>query len=566
VLTTIVEQTVSLLKPDEVHIYLYDGVSLSFGAAYWDGQPQQAPLRVPRAEGFTERIAHAGERQVIPDLQRDEIFNIRSWTGAVVGVPLSVGAKVYGVMNVGYAQPHDYGVNELHIIQLLADQAAIAIRNAREYGLARDYAAELEVRVAERTAELVRAKETAEALVLGQRKVLALTYELISSPDIDSLWKRAVEMARSVLGVERCSIFIERDNFMCGTYGTSLQGETTDEHLARFFKGERSWENLESVLALDMPAWGMEYNPRQEWDGEKWIDLPPGWVAVTPIHSAYRFIGIFYNDAGISGAPVNETQQEILSMYCSFLGSLYEHKRVEDEVRRALEREKELSELKSRFTSMISHELRTPLSTIQLSGDLLKRYSIRLSEDAINAHIDKIQAQVAHLTNLLEDVLTFTRGDGAGLQLQVRSIDLKAFCAELGTEVGLMHTSHIVTFEDCPGTWVGTVDPKLLRQALLNLLLNAIKYSPEHSRVMLSLERDGSDAVIRVSDNGIGIPETDLPHIFDVFYRARNVGAISGTGLGLALVHQIAEAHHGFVVCESQVGVGTTFTLRIPAF
>ncbi len=566
VLSTIMQQVTALLSAPEVHIFLYDGEKLTFGGAIWKGEERVEPLRVPREGGLTATVARTRQRQTIIDLATDPITRDRGWTGALVSVPLAVGDVVYGVMNIGFEEAREFGENELRIIQLLADQATLALRNARSYETARQYAEALEQRVIERTAELRRAKDSAEALVLGQRKVLALTYELISSPDIDTLWKRAVEKARSVLEIERCSIFIERDGFMVGTYGTNLRGETTDEHRQTFFKGERSWSRLEQVFTLDTPSWDVEYSLRQEWNGEQMTDLTPGWIAVTPIHSAYRFIGIFYNDAAISGAPLDEIKQEILAIFCSLLGSLYEHKRVEDDIRRALEREKELSELKSRFTSMISHELRTPLSTIQLSSDILKTYANRLSETATHNHVDKIQAQVKHLTNLLEDVLTFTRAEGVGLQPQLKNVDVKAFCAELSAEVQATHPSHQLIFADCPGMWIGSVDAKLLRQALLNLLLNAIKYSPSGSLVTLALERDGKDVMIKVADHGIGIPEGDLPHVFDVFYRAKNVGAAPGTGLGLALVRQIAEAHHGFVFCESRVNAGTTFTFRFSAF
>ena len=404
------------------------------------------------------------------------------------------------------------------------------------------------------------------ALSHGLRKVLALTYELISCSDVDDLWKRAVEMAREVLGVERCSIFIERDNFMHGTYGTSLDGETTDEHDNNFLKGERSWERIEHIFSLDAPVWEVEYHEQAEWDGQKAVELAPGWIAVTPIHSAYRFIGIFYNDTAITNAPLNDIQQEIISMYCSFLGSLYEHKRVEEEVRRALGREKELSELKSRFTSMISHELRTPLASIQLSTDFLKHYPDRLTEETSLRHINKIQAQVRHLTHLLEDVLIFTKAEQVGLQLQLREVDLNAFCSEVAAEVRTTNPEHEVEYVECPGNWSASVDTRLCRQAVMNLLTNAVKYSPEGSTITLTLAREEKDAIIRVTDQGIGIPEAELPHIFEVFYRAKNVDTIPGTGLGLAIVRQIAEAHHGFVYCESQSGVGTTFTLQLPVF
>ena len=679
-LETILVQITTLLHAYNVHIFLYDGEKLTFGAALVRGQHQDQPVHEPRPHGITYTVARSGRRLLAPNMEQSPLFQETGWVGSMSGFPLSIRDRVYGVMNIAFDRPHDFGEGELRIIELLADQAAVAIRNAHDYEQTRHHAEELEQAVAARTAELLRAKESAEALLNnsfdvilllsadgtikqtnpafervfgktqsesfssfvslfgdgalieatlksaaadhtikqleatalrsggeftadlvfvplesagavveilcnlrdvtdrkraevrqralshGLRKVLALTYELISCADMDELWKRAVEMAREVLNVERCSIFIERDNYMYGTYGTSLQRETTDEHQNNYFKGQRSWARLETVFALDTPAWEVEYQPLQEWDGEATHDLQLGWSAVTPIHSAYRFIGIFYNDTAISHAPLDEIQQEIISMYCSFLGSLYEHKRVEEEIHRALGHEKELSELKSRFTSMISHELRTPLTSIQLSTDFLKRYPDRLTEAMTLGHIGKIQDQVRHLTNLLEDVLVFTKAEQVGLQAQLRAVDLNAFCSEVAAEMRTTHPSHSVSFAECPGDWTASIDTKLTRQALMNLMINAVKYSPEGSTITLALAREGKDAIIRVSDQGIGIPETDLPRIFEVFYRARNVDTVPGTGLGLAIVRQIAEAHHGFVFCESSAEAGTTFTLQLPVF
>ena len=403
------------------------------------------------------------------------------------------------------------------------------------------------------------------ALTLGLRKVLTLAYELVSSPDIDTLWKRAVESTRDVLGLERCAIYVAEERVMRGTYGTNLQGETTDEHHNQFVRenNPRS-ERLESFLAFDETAWEVDYFERSEWDGERMVKLPLGWNVITPIHSPYGFIGVLFSDSAISELPLDPIQQDIVAIFCSFLGSLYEHKRVEADLRRALEREKELGELKSRFTSMISHELRTPLASIQLSSELLRRYPDRLNEEARLRHLDKIEGQVWRLTSLLEDVLTYSKGEQIGLQLRVESLDLHALCEEIAVEVRSADPSHEIIVTAAEGDWNGTVDAKLFRQVLLNLLLNAVKYSEQDTPVNLTLTRDGQDAVISVADQGIGIPEADLPHIFEIFYRAKNVGAKPGTGLGLALVRQIVEGHHGSIACESTVEIGSTFTLRIP--
>lgn len=413
-----------------------------------------------------------------------------------------------------------------------------------------------------------RAEVRQQSVTLGLRKVLALAYDLISIPDIDTLWKRAVEAARETLGLERCAIFIAQQGFLQGTYGTDREGRTTDEHDQHWMTNSDPWRDRGNLFTLDAPMWEVVHETQREWrDGEA-VPVGKGWIVITPIRSAYGFVGVLVNDAAISGAPLDEIQQEIVAVFCSFLGNLYEHKRGEEDLRRALEREKELNELKSRFTSMISHEFRTPLTAIQLSTELLRLYNEKMTEEARVKHLDKIERQVWHLTGLLEDVLTFSRGEQVGLNLTPKTLDLRMFCESVTAEAANASPNREITFvaADHPDGWNAVIDPKLFRQALMNLLLNAVKYSNPETPIYLTLSREDRKAIIAVVDSGRGIPAADVPHIFDMFYRATNVETISGTGLGLALVRQIVETHRGTIACDSQEGVGTTFTVVLPRF
>ena len=678
VLKTILEQVSALVEPERIYLFLYDGEKLTFGT-HFSQIGEQQPKRELRSNGLTYTVARSGQRIVVPDISQHPLYTDQAWQGAIVGLPLAIGDRVYGVMNVSYDQAHTLADDELRVLDVLANQAAIALRNAGTYENTRNYAATLEGQVAERTAALSSQKGRAEAilnnsfdailllsasgviqqvnpaykrmfehdqgigrelamlfsdrqairdavrtvvtdhanveleatvereqgnlmtdivlvpfasssdseailctirnvterrlaelrqraLTQGLRKVLALTYDLISAPDIDSMWKQAVDVARSELGLERCAIFVESEGYMRGTFGTDRDGNTVDERDQRWLKAGR-WGDRQYMFSMDAPLWDVAVEDQREWVDGRIRVVDHGWVVITPIHSAYRFIGIVVNDAAITKAPLDEIKQEVLAVFCSFLGSLYEHKRVEDEMRRALEREKELSELKSRFTSMISHELRTPLASIQLASDLLLRYYDRQTNETRRTHLQKIQAQVKHMTGMIEDVLTYSNAEQLGLQLQPQEIDLYALCAEVITETQLTHPNCKLVFEAATAdNWTGELDPKLMRQAITNLLLNAVKYSDPGSTIRLCLERDQQNLILRVIDHGIGIPEEDRARVFDVFYRAKNAGNVSGTGLGLALVRQIAEAHKGVIVCESEVGVGTTFSFRIPCF
>lgn len=235
------------------------------------------------------------------------------------------------------------------------------------------------------------------------------------------------------------------------------------------------------------------------------------------------------------------------------------------ELRQALAKEKELSELKTRFVSMASHEFRTPLATIQAASDLLKHYSHKMSEDSKQERIDKIQVQVKNMTDLLEGVLTLGKVESGKLTLQPALTDLDDFCTELLEELSsTLSNHHKFDFAVIGAPRQFCLDHKLLRQLLTNLISNAIKYSPLSDLVSIKLLFEEDVVRIVVGDEGIGIPSEDIEHIFESFSRGSNVGSISGTGLGLAIAKASAELLGGKLDVQSKVDVGTVFTVSIP--
>jgi PAS domain S-box-containing protein len=386
VLEAILDYSLDLIAADNAHIFLYDGERLTFGSAVWDGMRQSQPYYVPRENGFTYYVARLGQRVVITDTTAHPLYTNWTWGGAIVGFPLRIGHEVNGVMSLAFKKPRKFHPTELRALELLADQAAIAIQNARLYQDSVRYGSELEQRVTERTAEL----------------------------------------------------------------------------------------------------------------------------------------------------------------------------------RAALAKEKELNELKSRFVSMVSHEFRTPLAVIQSAGDLLKHYGDRLTAERRREQIEEIEHQIRHLTGMLEDILAISKADTVGLKLNMRQVSLAVFCFEIVREIRLTTKTHDIDFVaegNCPPI---QIDPKLMKQAVGNLLTNAVKYSPPSSKIWVTLTCEGTQAVLAIQDEGIGIPPEQQKYLFDVFFRAENVGTISGTGLGLAIVKRAVEAHGGSVSVESTVDVGTTFKVLLP--
>jgi PAS domain S-box-containing protein len=243
-----------------------------------------------------------------------------------------------------------------------------------------------------------------------------------------------------------------------------------------------------------------------------------------------------------------------------------ERKKSEEETRAALERQKELNELRSRFVAMTSHEFRTPLATILSSGEILKHYGERLAAPEKSDILDTIAASVQRMMRMLDRVLLLGKAEAQMLELEPRPLDLQALCRQLLDEARALQADGVceLRLDFAAGSGRGLHDEKLLRHILGNLLSNALKYSPRGGVVRLKVFTDGQETVMQVSDDGIGIPEDELSHLFESFHRASNVGAIPGTGLGLAIVKNAVEVYGGSISVSSRAGAGTCFTVRLP--
>ncbi|TAK71460.1 MAG: PAS domain S-box protein [Betaproteobacteria bacterium] len=242
-----------------------------------------------------------------------------------------------------------------------------------------------------------------------------------------------------------------------------------------------------------------------------------------------------------------------------------QRKRAEVELLSALQREKELSEMKSKFVSIASHELRTPLATILSSAELLEHYSDGLSAEDKLKMLHGIQGAVKRMNAMIEDVLVIGKAEAGALQFEPKPVDLRELCRKVVEELRPgVAKQHVIQFEQQFERGNLNLDEKLLRHILTNLLSNAVKYSPAGSTVSLQLtERDGK-ALIEVGDQGIGIPVADQARLFESFHRASNVGNRQGTGLGLVIVKKAVELHGGTISIDSKVDAGTRISVRLP--
>jgi PAS domain S-box-containing protein len=234
---------------------------------------------------------------------------------------------------------------------------------------------------------------------------------------------------------------------------------------------------------------------------------------------------------------------------------------------KALHKEKELNELKSKFVSTASHEFRTPLSAINFAAGSIKKYWTKMEPIMIEKKLDKIEDQVVHMTNLLDDILIVGQADAGKFRNNPRNINFRNFIHEIIEEVYNSHNkSHEILLVDKEGLTTSNIfiDEKLGRNIFINLISNAIKFSPHAKKVRVELSSKKNYIVISIIDYGIGINKSELKNIFQPFARGHNVDLIPGTGLGLSIAKEAIDVIGGKIIVNSTIGNGTSFIVQIP--
>nr|WP_294935504.1 PAS domain-containing sensor histidine kinase [uncultured Flavobacterium sp.] len=236
-----------------------------------------------------------------------------------------------------------------------------------------------------------------------------------------------------------------------------------------------------------------------------------------------------------------------------------------EEVSISLEKEKELGKLKSRLLSMASHEFRTPLSSIQLSTALIERYAEAFKSSNISKHVAKIKSAINNLTTILDDFLHVEKAEAGKIEVSFSAFDIILFAKEIVDEMQLLaRPGQTIVYDHFGSSSVVNLDKNLLKNCIINLMSNAIKYSGENSTITFTSNIDEKNYSITVNDNGIGIPTEEQKHLFEAFFRAQNTGNIPGTGLGLNIVLRYVKLMGGTINFESTPGLGTTFTILFP--
>jgi signal transduction histidine kinase len=262
---------------------------------------------------------------------------------------------------------------------------------------------------------------------------------------------------------------------------------------------------------------------------------------------------------------VRERTEELEAINQRLKIEIAERKRAEAEAIHALDKERELNDLRSRFITTTSHEFRTPLSIVLTSAELLERFGSNCPPERQERYFQKIREAVQSMTAILTDMLTLGKADAGTLEFKPMHFDLKKFCHSVLANLQIdQHKHPSVSLDYQSDRTQVFLDPELLNLILNNLLSNSIKYSMRGGEIHLRVNCSDEIATLQIEDHGIGIPQEDMPHLFESFHRARNVDTIAGTGLGLSIAHRCVELQGGQIQIESELGKGTIVTVHLP--
>ncbi len=230
----------------------------------------------------------------------------------------------------------------------------------------------------------------------------------------------------------------------------------------------------------------------------------------------------------------------------------------------ALEKEKQLNDMKSRFVTMASHEFRTPLSTILSSVSLIGKYVLTEEDEKRQKHVLRVKSAVTNMTLILNDFLSAEKLEEGKIFVRKEDVNICSITKEILLEInGILKPGQKINYSH-KGEEIASLDNQMVRNILLNLISNAIKFSLENKTIDIFTCISDKETIIKVKDEGVGIPKEEQVNLFERFFRAKNVTNIQGTGLGLNIVVKYLEAMKGKIDFISELNTGTTFIITIP--
>jgi len=550
VLDSILASAHELVPADLAHIFLYNGKTLSFGAASGDEGRWDKPFAEPRRDGLTYRVAETGQPIVVEDIHTHSLYkeSPKKWRGSIVGLPLEVKQRVVGVMNISRFETRPFSPEELRILEMLADQAAIAVENARLYE-------------AERTQ-----RRQIEAI---QSAVASLSQSL----DLHEVLDRILTELRKVIPYDSAAVLLVEDSCLHVVAGRDLPGDTALGQRYPITEIEREIERSGRPFILMDASADDRYHG---WGNTKYVK---GWMSV-PLLGRAGMIGCLTIDSRKLGAYSDE-EADLAMSFAHQAAIAVENAQLHQNVKDQLEalRASQDKLVKSekmaaigKLVAGVAHELNNPLTSIIGIAQLLQSGTLGVE---VKQDLEKLVAEAHRAGKIVRSLLDFSR--------QQRPERHPVFVDDI-----LNSTLKILAYElesrniECRSRLAGTLpatmaDANQLQQVFVNLINNAYEAMYEAkggglltvTSELMELQRPDQRGApqpraisVCIVDNGPGISKELQSQIFDPFFTTKSLG--KGTGLGLSVCHGIIGEHGGQISVESTPGEGTRFYVQIP--
>lgn len=578
VLWDVVRNCVGKLGLPDCVVYVVDRPrSLLVQRAAWGpkapvGRAIVNPLEIPLGQGIVGAVGQSGKPELVSDTRADPRYIVDDAPRlSELAVPILVDGDVVGVIDAEHPDEGFFREHHLEILTAIASLLANQLTRVWAEQALRRLNADLERRVHERTSELEAANarlqrevsERARAQRI-QQALYQISEAMHQSGDLQALYRRLHEIIGTLMPARNFYLALCDADDGTVTFPYHVDELDPPPPPRRGYRGMTEYVLRTGRACLaDL---GEIARLKESDEYQQTVAPARIWLGV-PLAVRGQTFGVMavqdHHDPRAFGAE----EKQILSFVADQTALAIDRKRAGQDLQRALDQERELVRLKGNFVNLVSHEFRTPIGVILGSAQVLESYFDRLEPGRRAEHLGDIADAARHMAGLIDEVLLLGRIEAGRLPFQPRPLNVGAFLRRLADEVtqatGGRNPIAVDSAEDLPP---GHSDETLLRHVFSNLLTNAVKYSPPGSPVSLTVAVIGTEAVVTVRDQGIGIPAEDQRRLFEVFYRGGNVGELPGTGLGLVIVKRCVEVHGGEVRLNSQVGRGTTVIVRLPLF
>lgn len=549
VLDTITESALKLIPATNLHIFLYDSETQAFskGSALWrDGRRTAAvPKLRPAGTGLTATVVQEGRPIVINDAPKHPFFQSKpasEWgICAIAGFPLKYGEKIIGAFTATYLYPHTFSEDELLLLNLLAEQAAVAIRNASSF-------AESQRRLRDMSALVDMAKQ-----VTGNLK-------------LQSVLQTTVRILQGLMNARASTITMLTDDGV-GLIVKAAVGINPEFMNARMELGE-------SISGVVVQNAEMVYIRDSYSDPDfLFFDEVVRSLLVVPLIVRDKPVGTLTIDSDRPHA-FTESDTQLMTIAAAQVSVAIANARLFEELEDraaelavAYDELKESDRLKDELVQNVSHELRTPLTFVKGYVDLLMDGDKGLLTPEQQEYLQIVSDKTDDITRIIEDIITLQRIDSGNLQLEVMPMADLLKTAVVNHRLVADKRGLSITHTIPEGTMgLVRIDKGRINQVLDNLIGNAFKFSPDGGMIHLSMAENENEVLVSVLDEGIGMPPEKHQRIFERFYQIDGSSRrrFGGTGIGLAIVKRIIDAHDGKIWVESEINKGSAFFFTLP--